>query len=70
MQAYAIFGWFAQVYRDAGFAATTAGLLLGVVTAVSIPLSFVLPAMIARLRNPAPADRRPGRLLTPSGTSG
>ncbi len=49
LQAYAIFGWFAQIYRDAGFGPTTAGLLLGVVTAVSIPLSFVLPALTARL---------------------
>jgi MFS transporter, CP family, cyanate transporter len=55
MHAYAIFGWFAQVYRDAGFSATTAGLLLGVITAVSIPLSFYLPSLVARLHNPAPA---------------
>ena len=32
LQAYSVFGWFAQVYRDAGFAAGTAGLLLGVIT--------------------------------------
>jgi MFS transporter, CP family, cyanate transporter len=49
LQAYAVFGWFAQVYRDAGFSAATAGLLLGVVTAMSIPLSFWLPALAARL---------------------
>lgn len=51
LQAYAVFGWFAQVYRDAGFDATTAGLLLGVVTGVSIPLSFVLPTLAARLHD-------------------
>ncbi len=51
LQAYAIFGWFAQVYRDAGFGAGTAGLLLGVVTGVSIPLSFWLPSLCARLRD-------------------
>jgi CP family cyanate transporter-like MFS transporter len=51
LQAYAIFGWFAQVYRDAGFSAGTAGLLLGVVTGVSIPLSFWLPSLCARLRD-------------------
>jgi CP family cyanate transporter-like MFS transporter len=49
LQAYSVFGWFAEVYRDAGFSATTAGLLLGVITAVSIPLSFVLPAWAARM---------------------
>jgi len=50
LQAYAVFGWFAQVYRDAGFSPATAGLLLGVVTAMSIPLSLVLPAWAARMR--------------------
>jgi CP family cyanate transporter-like MFS transporter len=54
LQAYAIFGWFAEVYRDAGFSAHTAGLLLGVVTGVSIPLSFVIPALAARMTNQAP----------------
>lgn len=51
LQAYAIFGWFAQVYRDAGFGAGTAGLLLGVVTGVSIPLSLWLPSLCARLHD-------------------
>lgn len=51
LQAYSIFGWFAQVYRDAGFSATTAGLLLGVITAMSIPLSFVIPSLAARLHS-------------------
>jgi CP family cyanate transporter-like MFS transporter len=51
LQAYSIFGWFAQVYRDAGFSATTAGVLLGVITAVSIPLSFWVPSMAARMTN-------------------
>ena len=48
LQAYSIFGWFAQVYRDAGFSATTAGVLLGVITAVSIPLSFLVPSLAGR----------------------
>ena len=51
LQAYSIFGWFAQVYRDAGFSPTTAGLLLGVITAMSIPLSFVIPSLASRLHN-------------------
>lgn len=51
LQAYSIFGWFAQVYRDAGFSASTAGLLLGVITAISIPLSFWVPSIVARLHN-------------------
>ncbi len=51
MQAYSVFGWFAQVYRDAGFSPTQAGLLVGVVAAVSIPLSLWLPAAAARREN-------------------
>jgi MFS transporter, CP family, cyanate transporter len=51
LQAYSVFGWFAQVYRDAGFSPGRAGLLLGVITAMSIPLSFWLPAWAARMRN-------------------
>jgi len=51
LQAYSIFGWFAELYRDAGFSAHTAGLLLGVITGVSIPLSFVIPALVVRSTN-------------------
>jgi len=49
LQAYAIFGWFADIYRDAGFSPTTAGILLGVITGMSIPLSFLIPSLAARL---------------------
>ena len=48
LQAYAVFGWFAQLYRDAGFSAATAGLLLGVVAGVSVPISVVAPHLAAR----------------------
>jgi CP family cyanate transporter-like MFS transporter len=51
LQAYSVFGWFAQVYRDAGFSPGTSGLLLGVITAMSIPLSFWLPAWAARMEH-------------------
>jgi CP family cyanate transporter-like MFS transporter len=51
LQAYSVFGWFAKIYRDAGFSAGTAGLLLGVITAMSIPLSLWLPAWAARMHN-------------------
>jgi CP family cyanate transporter-like MFS transporter len=51
LQAYVIFGWFAKVYRDAGFGASTAGLLLGVATGISIPLSFVIPSLTAKVRD-------------------
>jgi MFS transporter, CP family, cyanate transporter len=52
LQAYVVFGWFAQLYRDAGFSASTAGLLLGVATGISIPLSFLVPSLTARARDP------------------
>ncbi len=51
LQAYAVFGWLPQIYRDAGFSAATAGLLLGVTTATSIPISLVLPGITARGRH-------------------
>jgi MFS transporter, CP family, cyanate transporter len=51
LQAYSIFGWFAELYRDAGFSAHTAGLLLGVITGVSIPLSFLIPWLVARAQD-------------------
>ena len=53
-QAYAIFGWFPNLYRAAGVSATDAGVLLGVITGVSIPLSFLVPALTARARNQLP----------------
>lgn len=52
LQAYSIFGWTAQVFRDAGFGADEAGLLLGATTAIGIPISFVIPAVTARARDP------------------
>ena len=51
LQAYSIFGWFAELYQDAGFSAHTAGLLLGVITGVSIPLSFLIPSLVARVQD-------------------
>jgi CP family cyanate transporter-like MFS transporter len=54
LQAYALFGWLPQIFRDAGFGAGTAGALLGVISAISIPISFLLPSYAARR-----ADQRP-----------
>jgi CP family cyanate transporter-like MFS transporter len=48
LQAYSIFGWFAQLWRDNGYTAEQAGLLVGIVAGVSIPLSLWLPAASAR----------------------
>lgn len=51
LQAYAIFGWFAQLWRDSGYSPTAAGNLVGLLAAVSIPLSLWLPAAAARRRD-------------------
>lgn len=48
LHAYVLFGWFAQLWRDAGYSPTAAGLLVGLVAAVSIPLSLWLPAFAGR----------------------
>jgi MFS transporter, CP family, cyanate transporter len=53
LQAYAIFGWFASLWRDSGYGATTAGILAGLVAGTSIPLSLWLPNVLARSANPA-----------------
>jgi len=53
MQAYAIFGWFATLWRDHGFSPTAAGALVGVVAGISIPLSAWVPRLVAR-----PGDQR------------
>jgi CP family cyanate transporter-like MFS transporter len=51
LQAYSIFGWFAQLWRDSGYDAGDAGALVGLVAAVSIPVSLWLPAAVARREN-------------------
>jgi CP family cyanate transporter-like MFS transporter len=51
MQAYAIFGWLPEIYRAAGFSSQQAGLLLAVLTAITIPVSFVLPRLAAGVSN-------------------
>ena len=51
MQAYSIFGWFSQLWRDNGYDAGQAGALVGIVAAVSIPISLWLPSAVARRDN-------------------
>ena len=51
-QAYAAFGWLAQILQDAGLSATTAGLLLSVLPVAGVPMSLALPAIASRLPNP------------------
>lgn len=52
LQAYAIFGWFAQLWRDNGYSATVAGVLAGILAGTAIPLSLWLPNVLARSAQP------------------
>ncbi|MFH0244968.1 CynX/NimT family MFS transporter [Streptomyces sp. HK10] len=52
--AYVVMGWLPQIFRDAGLPASTAGLLLAVTMGMSIPLSYVLPRVAARLGHQGP----------------
>jgi CP family cyanate transporter-like MFS transporter len=49
--AYMVMGWLPQIFRDAGYSAETAGLLLAATPAVGIPLSFLLPSLAGRMRS-------------------
>lgn len=51
-QAYSIFGWLPSVYRSAGLDEVQAGLMLGIATGVGIVPAFIIPAYVARTRNP------------------
>lgn len=52
LQAYAVFGWFATLWRDSGYSATTAGILVGLLAATAIPFSLWLPSVLGRSSDP------------------
>ena len=52
--AYIVLGWLPQIFRDAGVAPATAGLLLALTPAVGIPLAFLMPTIAARLPTQGP----------------
>jgi CP family cyanate transporter-like MFS transporter len=52
LQAYAVFGWFAQLWRDSGYSATVAGVLAGLLAGTAIPLSLWLPNVLASSPDP------------------
>ncbi|MER6633272.1 CynX/NimT family MFS transporter [Streptomyces sp. NPDC000987] len=52
--AYITMGWMAQIFRDAGVPAGTAGLLLAVTMVMGVPLAFVIPRVAARLPRQGP----------------
>ncbi|MFF4258191.1 CynX/NimT family MFS transporter [Streptomyces sp. NPDC001663] len=52
--AYITMGWMAQIFRDAGVPASTAGLLLAVTMVMGVPLAFVIPRVASRLPHQGP----------------
>lgn len=54
MNAYVQFGWLPQIYRDAGLSATSAGLLMSLLTALGVVGGLLMPTVIARSRTLAP----------------
>ncbi|MFE2992972.1 CynX/NimT family MFS transporter [Streptomyces sp. NPDC059262] len=52
--AYITMGWMAQIFRDAGVSAGTAGVLLAVTMAMGVPLAFVIPRLATRLPSQGP----------------
>ncbi|GIG70203.1 CynX/NimT family MFS transporter [Phytomonospora endophytica] len=49
--AYVMFGWLAQMMRDTGHTAGQAGVMQAVFTAISIPVSLIVPSLAARMRD-------------------
>ncbi|MER7330740.1 MFS transporter [Micromonospora sp. NPDC000119] len=54
LSGYAIMGWLAQLFRDAGYHPETAGLLLAGVTALGVPIALLMPTLAGRLRTLSP----------------
>ncbi|MFF7240825.1 CynX/NimT family MFS transporter [Streptomyces collinus] len=52
--AYITMGWMAQIFRDAGVPAGTAGILLAVTMVMGVPLAFVIPRVATRLPHQGP----------------
>jgi len=54
LSGYALMGWLAQIFRDAGYRPRDAGLLLAGVTALGVPIALLMPALANRLRTLRP----------------
>ncbi|MEV1170235.1 MFS transporter [Nonomuraea sp. NPDC049784] len=55
MIAYVMFGWLATILTDGGFSTSEAGVILGVFTALNIPVSILVPMVASRFRDQRPA---------------
>ncbi|MER6948852.1 MFS transporter [Nonomuraea sp. NPDC000554] len=54
MIAYIMFGWLATILLDSGFSTGQAGVILGVFTALNIPVSILVPMVASRFRDQRP----------------
>lgn len=54
MIAYIMFGWLAKILTDGGYTTSQAGMVLGAFTALSIPVSMVVPTVASRFRDQRP----------------
>lgn len=52
--AYSMFGWLPEMMRAHGYDASTAGFMLAIFNAISIPISMVVPVLAGRLRSQRP----------------
>lgn len=52
LNAYAQMGWLAQIIRDQGYSATTAGIMLSVMQFVIIPGGFIAPFLLQHTKQP------------------
>lgn len=50
LQAYVVFGWMPTVLTDAGLSQGAAGGILAIITAMGIPISAVVPALLGAIR--------------------
>ncbi|MFD0559240.1 CP family cyanate transporter-like MFS transporter [Stackebrandtia endophytica] len=49
--AYVMFGWLPEIMRDHGFSAAQAGVMLGVFTAIGVPVALITPILATRRPN-------------------
>jgi CP family cyanate transporter-like MFS transporter len=52
LSGYATMGWLAQMFRDAGFSPSAAGLLLAGVPFFGMPIALLMPSLAGRRANP------------------
>lgn len=50
LTAYVVMGWLPEVFKGAGMDGTSAGLLLGVLLLIGVPINMVLPSLVTRSR--------------------